>query len=460
MPARSIRAIPRSFGLLMQQKEVVLSLETRHVDRLVIQGARLIDPALGLDGIGDLCVRNGRIVKQITGPSVVLRAEGLIVCPGFLDPHVHLREPGHEHKGTIATETRAAAAGGFVAVACMPNTSPPLDEPDRIRFVLERSRAGGSAEVYPIACITRGRRGEELADLSALKEAGAAGFSDDGDGVEQDEVMAAAFEAAARLGVPLIQHCEYRALSAGGVMHLGEMSRRLGLPGLDPKSEEAMIERDISLCRRIGGRYHVAHISTARAVEWVRKAKRERLPVTAEVCPHHLLLTDEACGDRDPNTKMHPPLRGREDVAACRAGLLDGAIDCLATDHAPHAAEEKARGFLKAPPGIVGLETAVGLMAELFLHECGLDWPRLVEWFSLAPRRVLGLDAVTLAPGGPARLTIINPNAREAVDPGRFESRCRNTPFGGWATAGCATATLIGNLLHTREIDRLRREPT
>jgi dihydroorotase len=258
-----------------------------------------------------------------------------------MDLHVHLREPGQGHKETIETGTRSATAGGFTYVVCMPNTNPPLDEPERIRWVILRAREVGNCEVAPVACITRGRAGKELTDFAALKAAGAVAFSDDGDGVEDDNVMARAFEQAAACDALLIQHCEFRALSAGGVMHLGDVSRRLGLPGLDPKSEEAMIERDISLCRKTPARYHVAHISTARAVELVRRAKAEGLPVTTEVCTHHLMLTDDACATADPNTKMHPPLRPQSDVDACRQGLLDGTIDCIVTDHAPHTAEEK-----------------------------------------------------------------------------------------------------------------------
>ncbi|MCH7839790.1 MAG: amidohydrolase family protein, partial [Planctomycetes bacterium] len=272
---------------------------TQH-DALLIRGGRVIDPATSRDEVADVAVVDGVIADVAPAHAAVIDATGWIVCPGLMDLHVHLREPGSTHKETIETGTAAAAAGGFTAVACMPNTVPPLDQPEPVRFVLEQAKRAGHCAVLPIASITRGRLGKELVDFAALGEAGAVAFSDDGVGVEDDGMMQAAFEAARAADVVLIQHCEYRAISAGGVMHLGEVSRRLDLPGLDPRSEEAMIERDIRLSRQTGGRYHVAHISTARAVQLVREAKAEGLPVTAEVCPHHLLLTDEACAGGDP----------------------------------------------------------------------------------------------------------------------------------------------------------------
>ncbi|MDO8632603.1 MAG: amidohydrolase family protein, partial [Phycisphaerales bacterium] len=252
----------------------------------------------------------------------------------------------------------------------------------------------------------------------------------------------AAFIRAQEFGALLIQHCEFHAISAGGVMHLGDVSRRLGLSGLDPRSEEAMIERDIALCRETGARYHVAHISTAKAVELVRRAKSEGLPVTTEVCTHHLMLTDEACAQADPNTKMHPPLRPQADVAACRHGLLDGTIDCIVTDHAPHTAEEKSAGFLKAPAGIVGLETAVGIAAKAMIESDLADWPQLIGWLTAGPARVLRREGHTLEIGHAADLTLIDPNRRWTVDPDRFLSKSRNTPFGGWELTGRAVGTV------------------
>jgi dihydroorotase len=415
---------------------------------ITIRGGRIIDPAARRDEIADLHVIDGLIAdRPPVGASETIDAEGCIVCPGLMDIHVHFREPGFTHKETIESGTRAAAAGGFTFAAPMPNTRPPHDSPETVRFVIDRAREAGWCAVGPVGCITIGRSGKVLADLGAMRDAGAVAFSDDGDGVEDDAVMLAAFEAAARLGVVLIQHCEYKALSKGGVMHLGDVSRAIGLPGLDPRSEEAMIERDIDLCRRTGGRYHVAHISTARAIELVRAAKRGGLPVTSEVCTHHLVLTDEAGRTQDPNTKMHPPLRPAADVEACRRGLVDGTIDCIVTDHAPHAAEEKAKGFLAAPAGIVGLETAVPLAARAMVESGLADWPRLVAWFTTESARVLGLRAPSLAPGRPADVSMLDPSAAWVVDPAAFQSMSRNTPFAGWTLRGRARGTLRGTQL-------------
>lgn len=412
-------------------------------DALLIRGGRIIDPYTGRDEIADVAVERGVIARHAAKSSAVLDATGLIVCPGLMDIHVHLREPGQTNKETIATGTVAAAAGGFTYVACMPNTRPPLDNADSIRYVLEHAQATGYGTVGPVAAITRGRSGREVTDFASLKAAGAVAFSDDGDGVEDDAVMRAAFIRAKAIDAVLIQHCEYKAISTGGVMHLGDVSRRIGLPGLDPRSEEAMIERDIDLCRETGGRYHVAHISTARSVELVRRAKTEGLPVTAEVCPHHLLLTDEACAAMDPNTKMHPPLRTAADVAACLRGLLDGTIDCIVSDHAPHTTEEKSRGFLKAPPGIVGLETALGLSAKALIEPKLAAWPRVIGWLTSGPSRVLGLPQSPIEPGGAANLTLIDPAAKWIVDPGCFKSLGRNTPFSGWELRGRAAGVIV-----------------
>lgn len=412
-----------------------------------IRGGRVLDPFVGRDEIADVFVVDGRFVEKAPRDAKVVDATGLIVCPGLADIHVHLREPGQSHKETIDTGTAAAAAGGFTFVACMPNTAPALDEPERVRWVIEQARRAGFCQVGPVAAITKGREGKELTHFAALLEAGAVAFSDDGVGVERDEVMLAAFEQASRLDALLIQHCEFHALSAGGVMHLGETSKRLGLPGLDPRSEEAMIERDIDLCRRSGGRYHVAHISTAKAVELVRRAKREGLPVTTEVCTHHLILTDDACKDADPNTKMHPPLRPQADVNACRQGLLDGTIDCIVTDHAPHSADEKARGFSKAPAGIVGLETALGVAAKAMMESGLADGPQLVGWFTSGATRILAGASHAITPERAASLTFIDPNAAWTVRTDRFLSKSCNTPFEGWSLPWQARATLRGDTL-------------
>lgn len=422
-----------------------MELEALDCDSLLIRGARIVDPYRKVDAIGDLAVVDGIIVDDPSPHARVLDASGLIVCPGLMDIHVHLRDPGQTHKENIATGSRAAAAGGFTFVACMPNTDPPVDNVTVIQSIVARAREARLCEVGPIAAITQRRRGERLTDFDALRRAGAVAFSDDGTGVEDDDVMAAAFDTARRTGTVLIQHCEYRDLSAGGVMHAGETSRRLGLPGLDPRSEEAMIERDLEICARIGGRYHVAHISTARAVELVRHAKQKGLPVTAEVSPHHLLLTDAACANADPNTKMHPPLRSAADVEACRAGLVDGTIDCIATDHAPHTVDEKSVGFLQAPPGIVGLETAIALARMAMIETKRNNWNDLIRWFTAGPAGVLGLPRHGLGAGGPIDATLLDPEKPWVIDPNDFASKGRNTPFAGWEVIGRAEGTLRRN---------------
>lgn len=416
----------------------------RQHQAILIRGARVIDPAVERDELGDLAVVDGCLAASAPSDALVIEAPGWIVCPGLMDIHVHLREPGQTHKETIETGTASAAAGGFTFVACMPNTQPTMDDPDVVRFVIERAQEIGCCEVGPVAAITRGRQGKELTDFSQLAQAGAVAFSDDGVGVEDDVVMRAAFEQAEKVGAVLVQHCEYKDISAGGVMHEGKVSSKIGMPGLDPRSEEAMIERDINLCRETGGRYHVAHISTAKAVELVRRAKAEGLPVTAEVCVHHIVLTDDECSGLDPNTKMHPPLRPQTDVDACRAGLVDGTIDCIVTDHAPHTAEEKAVGFRKAPPGIVGLETAVGLSAQAMVDSQLADWLRLVEWFTVGAANVLGRELPTLAMGEPANLSLIDPNANWCVDPTKFASKSKNTPFSGRHLTARPMGTVLG----------------
>lgn len=433
-----------------------MELKRESFDAFVIRGARVIDPFLERDEVSDVSVADGVVVSATPRDATVFDGTGLIVCPGFLDIHVHLRDPGQTHKETIATGTAAAAAGGFTYVAAMPNTQPPVDNVATITAILDAARTADNCSVGPVAAITQGRQGRVVTDFEALSRAGAVAFSDDGTGVEDDTVMRHAFEAARRIGVVLIQHCEYDGISAGGVMHLGEVSRQLGFPGLDPRSEEAMIERDLRLCEETGGRYHVAHISTARAVEMVRQAKKKDLPVSAEVCTHHLILAHEACADADPNTKMHPPLRPLKDVKACRIGLLDGTIDCIVTDHAPHTLEEKAKGFLDAPPGIVGLETALPLARRAMIESGLADWPELIRWFTKGPVDVLGLQPPMLKPGIPANMTILDPDRRWQVDTAKFRSMGRNTPFAGWDVIGRALGSIRGRCVLHEPNDRFR----
>ena len=425
----------------------------------VIRGGRIIDPVRGFDRIGDLAVVDGRIATGAPVGAPAFDASGLIVCPGLIDLHVHLREPGGEHKETIDTGCAAAAAGGFTAVACMPNTDPPLDNPDTIATVLDRARRAGTCRVLPVAAITRQRAGREVTDFAALRSAGAVAFSDDGDGVEDEAVMAEALRRAKAVDAVLIQHCEFKSLSAGGVMHRGPVAESLGLPAIDPAAEEAMIERDLRLVRRIGARYHVAHVSTARSVEMVRQAKAQGLPVTTEVCPHHLLLTDRDCAGGDPNFKMSPPLRSAEDVQACREGVLDGTIDCLVTDHAPHTAREKAAGFLSAPFGIVGLETIVALLGSDLVGPGLLDWDALIARLSSNSCAVLGLPTPDLRPGRVADLCLIDPNADWNISPADLVSRSVNTPFGGRRVSVRAVATVLaGRFAHLHFTERGRLE--
>ena len=412
----------------------------------MIKGGRVVDPGSGQDAPADLTIAGGVISSRGSEEPAfdrVIDAAGLLVVPGLIDMHVHLREPGGEHKETIETGTAAAVAGGFTAVACMPNTVPPADTPNVVKGIIQKAQEDGSCRVYPIACLSVGRAGRELADFRALAEVGAVAFSDDGDGLADNALMAAAFQALATLDRPAVQHCEDPTFTRG-VMHEGKVSGDLGLSGLSPLAEELMIARDLALAETHDARYHVAHISTRRAVELVRTAKAGSVRVTTEVCPHHLLLTDEACRTKDANFKMHPPLRPQRDVDACIAGVIDGAIDMLVTDHAPHAAEEKARGFLEAPPGIVGLETSLALFAKALIAPGHIDWYKLSELMSTAPARVFGLPGGSLAVGSPADVTLIDPQAEWTIDATRFRSKGRNCPFDGMAVTGRVVCTIVG----------------
>ena len=412
----------------------------------MIKGGRVVDPGSGQDAPADLTIAGGVISSRGSEEPAfdrVIDAAGLLVVPGLIDMHVHLREPGGEHKETIETGTAAAVAGGFTAVACMPNTVPPADTPNVVKGIIQKAQEDGSCRVYPIACLSVGRAGRELADFRALAEVGAVAFSDDGDGLADNALMAAAFEALATLDRPAVQHCEDPTFTRG-VMHEGKVSGELGLSGLSPLAEELMIARDLALAETHDARYHVAHISTRRAVELVRTAKAGSVRVTTEVCPHHLLLTDEACRTKDANFKMHPPLRPQRDVDACIAGVIDGTIDMLVTDHAPHAAEEKARGFLEAPPGIVGLETSLALFAKALIAPRHINWYKLIELMSTVPARIFDVSGGSLAVGSPADVTLIDPQAEWTIDATRFRSKGRNCPFDGMAVTGRVVCTIVG----------------
>jgi dihydroorotase len=410
--------------------------------QILLKGGRIVDPVSKRDETADLLIADGRIERIGTGLSAsgaqVLSLAGRIVAPGFLDMHVHLREPGFEYKETIASGCAAAAAGGFTAVCCMPNTNPAIDDESVVRFIQARAKAalGGAVDVYPVAAVTAGRKGEQLAPLAELAAAGAVGFSDDGDPVSDAEIMRRALEYAAMFDLPVIQHAQDLSLTRGGVMHEGFVATSLGLPGMPGAAEEVMIARDIHLVRFTGGRYHVAHISTAGSVELVRQAKKEGLPVTAEVTPHHFTLTDEAVRSFDSNTKMSPPLRTRADVDAVRQGLHDGTIDVIATDHAPHSFDEKEVEFQAAPFGIIGLETAIGLALTELFHTNLLSISRMVEKLSVNPRRILRLPEIRIAEGERANLTLFDPAEEWVVQPQFFRSKSRNSPFGGRSLKG------------------------
>ncbi|MBX3396664.1 MAG: dihydroorotase [Phycisphaerae bacterium] len=422
---------------------------------LIIRSGRVVDPSRNLDQIADVTVVDGRIesINPVDGRAsapessapgrIEIDATGLIVCPGLIDIHVHLREPGNEDEETIGSGSAAAVAGGFTSIACMPNTQPAIDNEAMVEFVLRQAARSGLCNVFPIGAITKGRQGLELAEMGHMVRAGAVAFTDDGCGVANSNTMLRALQYAKMFDVPLIQHCEDADLASGGCMNAGLTATRLGLPGLSPLAEEVMLQRDLLLAESTGTAYHAAHISTAGAVRMIREARRRGIRVTAEVCPHHLLLTERDIGDYDTNFKMNPPLRTERDVEACREGVADGTIDCLVTDHAPHGADEKAFDFQTAPFGIVGLETALPLFIRALIETRLLDWPGLIERLSCLPSKLLKLGRGTLAPGAIADITIIDPAEEWVISPSEFLSRSRNTPFGGWQVRGRATQTIV-----------------
>jgi dihydroorotase len=411
---------------------------------IVINGGRIIDPSRQIDETGDLYIRDGEIsaVRPAGQETRVIDARGLWVVPGLIDAHVHLREPGQTEKEDIRSGLAAAAAGGFTAVLPMPNTTPANDTPEITRAMIEKAEALGGPAIYPVAAVTVGRRGEKLGDLEALKQAGAVAFSDDGSAVVDDALMARALEKCAALGMPLAQHAEDPALVRGGVVHEGEVSRKLGLPGWPAEAEERIVARDIALAEKTGAQLHVSHISTRGAIELVREAKAKGISVTAEVTPHHLYLTDQAVLDQGAEAKVNPPLRTRSDVAALRQALEDGDVDIIATDHAPHTLADKAGGLEQAAFGMVGLEIAVPLM--LGLVDRGMLSPmRMIEAMSTAPARIFGLPGGTLEPGAPADVAVINPKSAYIIKKSDFKSKGRNTPFEGRSVPGRVVGTFI-----------------
>jgi dihydroorotase len=399
-----------------------------------------------------LAVEDGVVVPAPRRPGAharVFEGRGAVVAPGLVDLHVHLREPGQAAKETIETGTRAAAAGGFTSIACMPNTDPVIDTPAWVEWVRRRGEAAAHCNVLPIAAVTVGQKGEQLAPLEALARAGAVAFSDDGRPVTSAAMMRRALEYAKPTGLPIVCHEEDPTLKGDGVMHEGFTATRLGLRGIPAAAESVMCRRDADLAELTGGRVHFAHLSTSASFDALRDAKRRGLAVTGETCPHYWVLTDEAVGDYDTHAKMNPPLRSEADRAACIAAIADGTIDCFATDHAPHTADEKARPFTDAPFGIVGLETALALTLTHLVHPGHLSMTRALELWTDAPRYCFGLPPVSVEAGSPADLVIFDPEAEWTVDPEAFHSKGRNTPFAGWRLKGRVLATLLhGTFTH------------
>jgi dihydroorotase len=419
---------------------------------VVIRGARVIDPSRGHDAVADLVLQDGKVAGVGRGlgepdGAEVLEAKGCVAAPGFVDLHVHLREPGREDVETIASGGRAAVAGGFTTVCAMPNTDPVTDNQAAVGFIISQARLAGAARVYPIGAVSLGQRGEHLTEMGELVAAGAVAVSDDGRPVATAHLLRTALEYAMSFGIPVIDHCEDRTLSNGGAMHEGLASTRLGIRGIPRSAEDVIVARDIAVAELTGGHVHLAHCSTEGAVRMVREAKARGVRVTAEVTPHHLALTDVACEGYNTNAKMNPPLREPRDVEALRGGLADGTIDCIATDHAPHHYDAKEAAFEDAPFGVVGLETALGVAVEELVRPGLLPLAELIHRLSTRPAQVCHLPGGTLKPGAPADVVVFDPEASWTVDPSRFFSKSRNTPFAGRRLAGLVRWTLVGGVV-------------
>jgi dihydroorotase len=418
----------------------------------LLKGGRVVDPVNGLDGAFDVLIDGDRIARvardlPTDGAAVVEVPAGFVVCPGFIDMHVHLREPGQEHKETVATGTAAAVAGGFTAVACMPNTNPVNDNAGVTEFVLKRAAEAGLARVYPIGAVSRGQDGEQLADLAELRQAGCVAVSDDGRPVATAMLMRRALEYTSMLGMPVIEHCEEQTLKADGVAHEGFYASTLGLRGIPGEAESIMAQRDIALAGLTGGAVHIAHMSARQTLDAVRDGKSRGAAVTCEVTPHHFVLTDEMLSapvPYDTNVKMNPPLRSDADRDAMLSGLADGSVDAIATDHAPHHEDEKRVEFDRAPFGIIGLETAVSLCVDRLVRPGRITLRRLVELLSANPARILGVAGGSLSEGATADVTILAPDLPVTVSAAAMRSKSRNTPFDGWRLTGGVAATIVG----------------
>jgi dihydroorotase len=423
--------------------------------KLLLRGARVIDPASGIDGVRDVLIDGGRVARvdvsippsAVPDAAVVDLGPSLVVCPGLIDMHVHLREPGFEHKETVATGVASAVAGGFTAVACMPNTNPINDSASVTRFILKQAAEANLARVYPIGAVSKGSDGKELAEMADMREAGCVAFSDDGRPVSTALLMRRALEYSGMFGLPVIDHCEDKTLAGEGVAHEGFTASQLGLRGIPGAAEDVMVERDIVLAAMTGGHVHIAHLSTAGALRAVQAGKARGVTVTCEVAPHHFTLSDErllAPLPYDTNLKMNPPLREIRDRASLVEGLRDGTVDAIATDHAPHHADDKQVEFDRASFGIVGLETAVSLTFDQLVHPGVINLTRMVELLSVNPARIIGVPGGRIAAGDVADLTILAPDLPVTVSAAAFKSKSRNTPFDGWPLRGGVAATIVG----------------
>jgi len=417
--------------------------------QLLIKNGRLIDPASGIDKKCDLLIDKGRIAEIGSvreSAKTVIDASGKLVTPGLIDVHVHFREPGDEEEETIASGSQAAVAGGFTSVVCMPNTRPPIESETDVEYVHRKARQARKTHVYTMGAITKQREGLELAEMGFMTQAGAVGFTDDGKGVQNPAVMARALKYASMFGLVIAQHCEDDAFAAGGVMNSGYYSSILGLPGITCLAEEAMLWRDIQLVKRLYNnnvRYHAQHISTKGSVELIREAKKMSLPVTCELTPHHLLLTEQCCEDYDANYKVNPPLRTDSDIEALKQAVKEGLIDALVTDHAPHLRNEKELEFMAAPFGIASLECALGLFVKALIEPEILDWPKLIELMSTRPAKIIGIEKGSLEIGKQADVTIIDPDIEYVVDTKTFRSKSRNCPYQGWSLKAKVLNTIV-----------------
>ena len=421
---------------------------------LLIKNGRVIDPANKVDRKCDVLIVDGRIAEvgeeiensklKTKSYRTVIDATGKIVAPGLIDIHVHFREPGDEEEETIASGSAAAVAAGFTSVVCMPNTDPPIENETDVEYIHRKGRQTRKTHVYTMGAITKNREGVELAEMGFMAEAGAVGFTDDGKGVQDPTVMLRALKYAAMFDKVVAQHCQDNSFAGGGVMNSGFYSTVLGLPGIDVLAEEAMLWRDIQLVQKTDVRYHAQHISTAGSVELIRATKKKSLPITCEVTPHHLLLTEENCLEYDTNYKVNPPLRTEDDIKALKGAIAEGLVDALVSDHAPHLQSEKELVFLRAPFGIASLECALGLYVKALIEPGVLDWPGLISLMTAKPAGIIGVDKGTLGKGKQGDVTIIDPDAKYKIDVNNFRSKSRNCPYDGWTVTGKVEKTIVG----------------